>query len=190
MTSQNSLARVANQLARGEFMSLDAAIAKTSRFLVIDDSGSMASYTDNTEVRKVDAVRKIVHQFREEGIDFRQIVFGNTVEIREDIPEPAGSTPLTEALVLAKTHGATQVAVLSDGIPDNPATALAAAKDLGVKIDTFYVGPRPSEGEVFMAQLASQSGGSSHVGDLGKGIKALEDGVKKVLLALPAAIAL
>jgi hypothetical protein len=191
MTSNSALDRVAGALARNENRSLKNRVKNDERnsIVLLDTSGSMESGT-NSEQRKIDALRDLVYRLRAEGIQFRQIVFGSSVEMREDIPEPGGGTPLTEAIEMATNHAPGKLVVISDGIPDNPDSALNAARKLGVRIDCFYVGPRPSQGEVFMSQLSDATGGSSHVGDLGAGVKALAGEIKKALLALPAPIIL
>jgi hypothetical protein len=191
MTSNSALDRVAGALARNENRSLRNRVKSDERnsIVLLDTSGSMESGT-NSEQRKIDALRDLVYRLRAEGIQFRQIVFGSSVEMREDIPEPGGSTPLTEAIEMATNHAPSKLIVISDGMPDAPETAIEVAKKLGVPINSFYVGPRPSQGEIFMSQLSDATGGSSHVGDLGQGIKELMGEVKQALLALPAPITL
>jgi hypothetical protein len=193
MAMTNALDRTANKLARNESSSLMARIKRQSnedRIVLSDTSGSMSGPAGNSEKRKIDALRDVIYDLKAQGYAFKHIVFGSSVELREDIPEPDGGTPLTEALNMARQHNPGRVIVISDGVPDSPGSALDAARELGCPIDCFYVGPTPSSGEVFMAQLADLTKGSSHVGDLGKGVKALEGEIKKALLALPAAIQL
>ena len=179
-----SLSRIANKLATNTTGDLASRVKNDDRdrIILLDTSGSMSSMTDNVEKRKIDALRQVVYDLRADGHRFRQIVFGSSVEMREDIPEPDGGTPLTEAIELAREHRPGRLIIISDGIPDSPGTAIESAKKLGVPVDCFYVGPRPSQGEVFMSQLADATHGSSHVGDLGKGVKALQAEVKAVLM--------
>jgi Mg-chelatase subunit ChlD len=186
MAMTSALDRVANRLARNESKSLASRVKNQDnedRIVLSDTSGSMAEMVD-VEKRKIDALRNVIYDLKGQGYTFKHIVFGSSVELREDVPEPMGGTPLTEALKLAREHHPGRVIVISDGIPDVPSSALDAARELGCPIDCFYVGPRPSLGEVFMSQLADVSKGNCYVGDLGKGIKALEGEIKKSLLAI------
>lgn len=190
MTSHTALERMARDLSTAQHTSLASVVKETNRTLLSDVSGSMDERAAGAEERKIDALRKVVYRIRGEGIDFKQIVFGSEVAVREDIPEPGGGTPLLEAMQLARCINTTMMVVISDGIPDDPEACLSLAREMAVRIDTFYVGPRPHRGEEFMRLLSEASGGTSHVGDLGKGMKALSDEVSKALLALPPAIAL
>jgi hypothetical protein len=184
----NALDRVANKLARNESSSLMARIKRQDneeRVVLKDTSGSMGGYTDGNEKRKIDALRDLDKDLKDQGYRYKSVVFGETVELRDDIPEPAGGTPLTEALRLAREHKPGRVIVISDGIPDSPHSALDAARELGCPIDCFYVGPLGNAGQAFMKELADVTKGTSFTGDLGKGMKMLETEVKKALLFLP-----
>jgi hypothetical protein len=176
--------------------SLRAAVSSAERWLLSDCSGSMARpvtsghYAPAEEKnRRIDRLRELVYGIRQEGIPFKQIVFGvstNTgCEVREDIPEPSGSTPIAEAVTLAGEMKAKRIIIISDGEPDDGTRALAVARSLAIPIDTFYVGPEGATGEKFLRDLAAATGGEGMTGDLGKGLAALTDGVRKALLALP-----
>lgn len=186
----NALARAAKGLVENQSMSLTQATKESARFLALDISGSMLSYTDDRQTTKIAALRRLVYSVRGEGIPFKQIVFSNHAELREDIPDPDGGTNLHAALALAREHKATRIVVMSDGAPDTTENCLDFARTAGIPIDTFYIGPREAPGEEFLRQLSSLSGGTAHTGDLGAGVKALESDVKSALLALPPAIAL
>lgn len=190
MTS--SLERIARGLTSNTPTSLSEAIKTDdrTRILLSDTSDSMDDLTEGREKRKIDALREVVYGIRDQGIAFRQIVFGGSVEMREDIPEPSGGTPLLEALKLSRRYEPGRLVVISDGIPENPEGCIALATEMGVPIDTFYVGPRPHMGEAFMSKLSAATGGTSHVGDLGKSVKMLQGEMAKALLALPPAPAI
>lgn len=132
-------------------------------FLLLDCSGSMAEYVEPGRA-KIDALRDIVGALRTR-IGFTEVCFpssGRKESIAGDIPDPEGSTPLHEALLTARLRGAKHVVLVSDGMPDNTNSALTEAqqlKDRGVKIDVFYVGPRPHPGEEFLKLLALETGG-------------------------------
>lgn len=158
------------------------------RFLLLDTSYSMVEYAG--EKRKIDALRDIVRELRENyQLDFRQIVFGEEVSIREDIPEPSGGTPMHRAFQLAREHNATKVVVVSDGLPDSPVDAYHEAITLGCKIDCFYVGPIPHRGQEFLREIATATGGKYAQGSLGEA-KALTEGLRRAIAALPPAIEL
>lgn len=162
------------------------------RFLLCDVSGSMDSGVGGEEPRrKIDALRDLVASLRiEHGIEFKQITFGGEVELREDIPEPNGSTPMAKALDMAREYGAKRVVIVSDGAPDNEDDARKSAIDLACQIDVYYVGPPGERGEKFLAELAALAGGRFATRDLGAGAKMLTQEVERSLLALPPAIEL
>lgn len=91
--------------------------------------------------------------------------FGSTVSFSPTgVPNFTGtSTDLTGALEYAKIAdvGGMQFIVISDGEPNNPVTALAAAKKYTGKIDTVFVGSEGGAGREFLMQLAQASGGKS-----------------------------
>ena len=132
-------------------------------FLLLDCSGSMAEYVEPGRA-KIDALRDIVGALRTR-IGFAEVCFPSSSRkesIAGDIPDPEGSTPLHEALLTARMRHAKHVVLISDGMPDDTRAALAEArqlKDRGVKIDVFYVGPRPHPGEEFLKLLAIETGG-------------------------------
>lgn len=184
----SSLARALNERK--------AAVSRRDRsFLLLDYSGSMEERTDGRHLdspqpRKIDALREVVHDLRSRNdVRFRTIIFGADVrECDAEIPEPAGGTPLAEAIEMATALGATHIAVASDGIPDSPESAMNAAKrNPGLKIDVFYVGPENSHGKLFLAELAKASGGAFGVSDLGKQAGELTEGLARSLKELPPA---
>lgn len=76
----------------------------------------------------------------------------------QQLPEPRGGTALH--LALDYCTDATHVLVISDGHPDNPHKALAAADRLrDTRIDVIYCGPENDhEGVAFMSRLARHGG--------------------------------
>lgn len=80
------------------------------------------------------------------------------------LPPPAGSTALHLALDHVRPRDPTHVLVISDGHPDDPDAALAAADRLGrgVRIDVVFCGPDSDRaGMAFMRRLA-RGGGAAH----------------------------
>ena len=134
--------------------------AQRTTMLLIDYSGSMDSPAEQgSNTRKIDALRGIAQQLKQDLPQLPQIGFGRRVGFIETVPEPDGMTPLTEGMEFAQQHHAGHLIVVSDGMPDDPQGALAVARTFGGPIDVFYVGPRPSEGEDFLRQLSQASGG-------------------------------
>jgi Mg-chelatase subunit ChlD len=164
--SEQQLAdRLAGTLARRSLSDLVKSRTEM-HVLVVDCSGSMAETTDKGE-RKIDALRAVVAEVRER-VACKVLAFGHAwqPEIVDSIPEPSGGTPLHDAITSAKSHRATHLIVVSDGIPDSQTAALEAARAFGGKIDAVYVGPKSGSGPTFMQQLAGLTGGTSDALDL------------------------
>jgi hypothetical protein len=80
------------------------------------------------------------------------------------LPPPDGSTALHLAIETAATFSPALLLVLSDGLPDDPESALAAARRLGCRVVTLFCGdPRNHEAAAFMTALAWTS--SDGIGD-------------------------
>jgi hypothetical protein len=82
----------------------------------------------------------------------------------QNLPEPSGSTALHLAIESAQSFKPSRTLVISDGRPDDEASALSAADDLTGQIDVIYCGP---EGEtqaiLFLQKLARRTGGRCYV---------------------------
>lgn len=78
-------------------------------------------------------------------------------------PMLSGGTDLAGALDYAHlVDGLCALVVISDGEPDSPSAALAAARRYTEsQISTVYVGPEGGPGSAFLAKLAAASGGQS-----------------------------
>lgn len=132
-------------------------------WFLLDTSGSMAGVTNpSSTTRKIDALRRLVRDLTQ-TVRCPMLQFDDTCEIVVDglITEPRGSTRLTEAIQFAQGRHATHLILISDGCPDNPASALAAARAFRHPIDVFYVGRPGDGGDRFLAELAAASGGKS-----------------------------
>lgn len=83
------------------------------------------------------------------------------------LPAPSGGTDLTAALRYILPYAPQKTVVISDGQPDNQATALDAARQLTGVIDVIYCGP-DSDGEAiaFMQRLAAIGEGTITVTDI------------------------
>lgn len=154
-------------------------------FIACDGSGSMNEATENPGERRVDALRGIVYGLRQQHAQFRMYVFESSVYETDMIPEPAGGTNMAQAFDYAREQGARHLVIISDGQPDSPAHALAAAERLvgegGCKrIDVFYVGPKgmyAAGAEAFMQNLTKLTGANINSVRFDQ----LEDGVRNVL---------
>ena len=160
-------------------------------FLLLDCSGSMGEHCEPGRP-KITALREIVTSLRDGGLVFTQVVFpGNSygAEMSTIIHDPMGSTPLHAALEVANLEDAKHVVVISDGMPDDESMVKHCANELkrkGVKIDVFYVGPYPHEGERFLKSLATMTGGKFQATTLTTAQKlTLTQDVKKALLMAP-----
>ena len=157
----------------------DLVRATRASMLLVDASGSMAD-TLATGARKIDELRTVVAMLNETHT-VPMISFGSAVDlVRGDIPEPSGGTPMARALDYAKASGATHVVLVSDGDPDNPDDALAAAKRFGGTVDSFFIGQDFDRGAGFLRRLAEMTGGTTNLTDL-LDPKQLASGIRRLL---------
>jgi hypothetical protein len=167
-----------------------AKLNKSKPVLILDYSGSMANSihqpgADAPYERKIDALRRLVGNLRLEA-QFEQLVFETHCAWQEEIPEPAGGTDLAGALnrVCADRPTTRRCVLITDGRPNNKATALEAGKALPCPLDIFYVGPvTDTSAQLFLKELAEAAGGKFGQADLGGDTEMLEN---KVRLALKA----
>lgn len=140
---------------------------------------------------RIDVLREVFAQIRAEFSGFRLIAF-STVPLEllphAPIPDPSGGTALHLALQLVSHYEPERIAVLCDGVPDDPAAALEAAKSLQCHIATYFCGDDMNHVAIaFMRALAwcSADGlGSTTVVDMKKPAR-LKAGLQ-LLLAGPA----
>ena len=94
-----------------------------------------------------------------DGLDSnRRFIFDSAAEELkpgQKIPEPRGTTNMTDAFKLLKKEGINHVVMITDGSPDNKQTALEESD--GLRIDIFYVGA--GEATDFLKDLAHKTGG-------------------------------
>ena len=164
------LTKVEHQLStRGSLA--DRVKAKHSvSYVAVDCSASMGASTD-TGQRRIDAMRDVVVQVRNK-MPVKLIAFGHSydAEFVDSIPEPAGSTPMHDAIRFAREQRATHLVLVSDGLPNSEEMALDEATRFGGKIDTIYVGPTGGydgpHGSDFMKRIAAVTDGSSDIDSL------------------------
>ena len=78
-----------------------------------------------------------------ETLDTQVIAFGSVPFVLDrgvNLPPPAGSTALTEAIEAAAAFRPQLLVVLSDGEPNNAASALAVARQLDCDIASIFCG--------------------------------------------------
>lgn len=141
--------------------------------LLVDVSGSMDDKLDSGE-RKIDALRQTVKTLRESnpvpvvafggGVD--RETFQDRVAVVDNIPEPAGGTPLHSGIDFCRNITATHVILVTDGVPTSQSAAFDAAKLFGGKIDVFYIGDGDDSGARFCKRLADAAGGVCNVTEL------------------------
>ena len=187
MTTDNAIQKTETGIARSAFakeMAKRDMLGGT--FFGCDVSGSMNAETETPGERRIDALRGIVYGLRTQHHNFRIIIFETSVYEADVIPEPAGGTNMAAMFDYAREQGAKHLVVVSDGSPDSPQHALAAAQrlvDSGcTHIDVFYVGPKGGYAGAameFMERLAKLTGANINSVSFGE----LESKVKLALSA-------
>lgn len=153
--------------------------------LLLDCSGSMSEVIATGE-KKIEALRAVVADVRS-SVNVPGIAFGpypGVVPLVDQIPEPAGGTPMHAAIEHAKNQKKKHLVVISDGVPDSTVAALEQAKQFmqngGTRIDAIYIGNDGDPGAKFMTELATLGGGSQSVTDM-KDQKLLGQQIKGLL---------
>ena len=133
--------------------------------LIMDISGSMSA-TAWSARRKIDILAEAVANIS----DAVKIAFSSSARIlspTDPVPAPSGTTNLTAAIILAQTLRPSQTLVISDGQPDDAASALAEARSLTGVINALYVGPDADIAAIkFMSELARVGMGQSQTHDM------------------------
>lgn len=171
---------------------LDAIRARRSSAILIDCSGSMGGRI-TTGQRKIDVLRDVVRDIRNEN-PVPLVAFGlklgfhadPDVKLVDDVPDPAGDTPVHLAIDFATDNNVGHAVLVTDGIADSTSLAYEAARRFGGVIDVFYVGNGGDRGAAFAQELARMTGGTCNLTDL-KDKKQLKSGIKG-LLAAPQAL--
>jgi len=153
--------------------SLDEFVQSARRsLLIVDCSGSMGECIRSGGT-KIQALRKVVASLRETH-PVPVAAFGHrtrgrdVVEVVDTIPEPAGGTPLHEAIRFGRVNEANHLVVVTDGCADSESHAFAEARAFGGPIDVFYIGDGNDRGARFAQELAQMTGGTANLTDLGK----------------------
>jgi Mg-chelatase subunit ChlD len=156
--------------------------------LLIDTSSSMSTATRSGSSR-IDVLRDIVRTLRAER-NVPTAAFGRfmsedggftTVRLVDEVPYPAGMTPMSDAIDFARREGATHAVIVTDGEPDSEERTMTAARTFANPIDVFYVGDPGQQGEFFAQQLALSTGGTFGTADLGRQAKQLTSKIAGLL---------
>jgi hypothetical protein len=141
---------------------------------LVDTSGSMAQREGGR--RRIDLLTDVLQQALGADPTIRIITFGSAPEELTGtepgrnlrLPEPCGSTALHLALErVAQGPRPSRLVVISDGRPDDPQAALAAAKALApIIIDAYYVGPDDERAAIGFMRALSLAGGRPGVAGL------------------------
>ena len=159
--------------------------------VVVDISSSMGTHDAGDGHRRVDVARMELAKLQKKLQGQIAVVeFNYDARWRRDglIGEPTGGTNLGGALeyveeLLGPGLPRVTVVVVSDGEPNDEASALEAGKRIagkGAKLSTVYVGPDAGYGKAFLRRLAALGGGEHADALL---VKALSDTVVKLLAA-------
>lgn len=165
MTNQSivpgSLAAVANR-AR---VSLAESFLSCEVICLIDQSGSMSAKDAPGGRSRFDAAADELMnlQTRHPG-QVAVVAFSTTVEFCPGgVPNrEGGTTDMARALRFVQVaDGASQIVLISDGLPDREAAARVAARQFRHPIHTIYIGPENDRegGRAFLARLAAETGG-------------------------------
>src|SRR5215472_6331446 len=181
-----ALAKRQHPLAPLEGPSSDKVTPHNADLIVADISGSMSSEAFDGRSKYsclVEALKPL--KGRAHAIAFSSTV----VEVDTDaLPAPWGGTDLTSALERAIQLEPLGVLVVSDGAPDNEASALEVAERLAkdAPINVLYIGPDSPTCKAFMRRLAEIGGGQYDEYDLAvKSPLLLGEAVKRLLLTGP-----
>jgi hypothetical protein len=135
-----------------------AKLKARTRVFLCDVSSSMAEIVDLPSYRRIDHLRALLDQFDDPAplwIFSHEARRSSVEEIRGLMP--FGNTALDMAFDCLIAEGYRQVVLLSDGEPDDPDAALAAAR--GLQLEVIYIGTPPMPD--FMRRLAQYCGGSA-----------------------------
>jgi len=130
--------------------------AGAGQVILADVSESMAAQAWGGQ-RKIDVLRAALST----APPARVIAFASApVLVIGALPEPSGSTAMHRGLELAASLAPAHTLVISDGQPDDEASALTIAERVPGVIDVLYVGPDSDKTAIaFMRRLARVGAG-------------------------------
>lgn len=151
-------------------LTLEQAMMDCEFVVVIDQSGSMSEDDTREGLERYDVAESELRKIQEMYPGKVAVVeFSNRPEFcYSGIPSRSGgTTDLTAALRFVKefADGAFDIVVISDGEPDNQASALDIAATFSSPINTIYIGVKGGDGQKFLDRLAKASGGQRYVAE-------------------------
>lgn len=161
--------------------------ASNATVLLCDVSGSMDESASGR--KKIEHLREAVGSVLPNCPGARIITFASAaldIPTPGQIPEPSGGTAMHLGLDAAALSFPRRTVVISDGLPDNQESALAAAERLTGTIDVIYCGPdSDADAIAFMRRLARVGGGRVVVHDVRRPDAQPLAQVARQVLALP-----
>jgi hypothetical protein len=157
---------------RGRFQQCTDTVA-----VLCDVSGSMKSMVASSHASKFDHMKIALEDVLKGYPGIKLVAFGSGVRAftsSSELPkcgELGDSTDLAAAILSVKALHPRKTIVISDGLPDDQARALAAASEITGSIDTIYCGWDGDPGVKFLQRLSRDSGG----------VQVTWDGVQKEL---------
>lgn len=177
-----SIAAVANR----DGLSLAESFLNCEVIVLIDQSGSMSAEDAPGGRSRYDAAdAELTRLQKMHPGQVAVIAFSSRVTFCPGgVPNREGNTTnMARALDFARVaDGASQIVLISDGLPDNEGATLTAAQQYRHPIHTIYIGPEDDRdgGRRFLARLAAATGGRALQSDA-PGL--LADGVNQLLLS-------
>lgn len=134
-------------------------IKSLERAILIDGSSSMTDWLPGGTNRH--EVVKKVYKEHLQSLEMRMFNFADYNDFKEilrqeGLPYPCGGTDMTHAFEKLKELGVKRVIIVTDGQPNDPNTALDAAK--GLQFDIVYIGEPPIPD--FLLKLGNIKGNS------------------------------
>ena len=140
--------------------------ASQKKVVLVDLSGSMASYIGSAGIAKIEHCRIALTDLLTSHPDLIIIGFGSIVKrmkSAKDLPDAAhlwGGTDLTAAIEEAQTLKPARTIIISDGCPDNEESASDAVDNLTGRVDCVYCGPDGHPAVAYLQSLARKGGGA------------------------------
>jgi len=158
-------------VAKAEGRSVAESFISCDAVIVFDSSGSMATRDARNGRARYDVACEELRALQERLPGKLAVVAFSDSVIFVPGGEPpllGGGTDLTQALRFVKVADVAgiRIIVVSDGEPNDPASALHVAEEFSGRIDTVYVGPEEMPwGRDFLQQLSRAHRGAMYVAD-------------------------
>jgi hypothetical protein len=130
---------------------------------LLDVSGSMCEIVDG--LPKIAHLRKVMQGYPHS----RKVSFSGRVW-EKLIPEPQSNTDMALGFRYLQRIAPkpASVVLVSDGLPDDPKSAISEAIKIHVPVNIVYIGEKGDKGEAFMQSLATATGGKTFTAETHK----------------------